>query len=247
MNKKIYFVSDAHFGAATHAGTLDAERKFCRWLDSVKHDAEAIYLMGDIFDYWFEYKYVVPKGFTRVLGKIAEITDAGVDVHFFIGNHDLWLTDYLSTECGMITHFEPLIADIYGKKFFLAHGDGLGDESKSFHFLRKVFHNKFLRRCFSAIHPRWTMPLAHSWSARSRRNGEIYNFMGEEKEHLIKFSKSKLSDMSDINYFVYGHRHILLDYPLSDSSNVIILGDWITIFSYAEFDGKEMKLKIWED
>jgi len=156
VNKKVYFFSDAHLGSKLHTDSLQTERKICRWLDSVKNDAAAIYLLGDIFDYWYEYKYVVPKGFTRVLGKLAEVSDAGVEVHFFIGNHDIWLTDYLSRECGMILHFEPLITVIYGKKFFLAHGDGLGDDSRSFHLLRKVFHNRFLRKCFSAIHPRWT-------------------------------------------------------------------------------------------
>ena len=146
MSKKVYFLADAHLGSKSHRDSLETERKLCRWLDFVKKDADSIYLMGDIFDYWFEYRYVVPKGFTRLLGKIAEVTDSGVDVHFFIGNHDIWLTDYLTTECGMILHFEPLIVDISGKKFFLAHGDGMGDDSRSF-FLRRVFHSKFLRKC----------------------------------------------------------------------------------------------------
>lgn len=153
VNKKFYFLSDAHLGSVSHISSLDAERKLCRWLDAVKQDAAAIYLLGDIFDYWFEYKHVVPKGFTRLLGKLAEVTDAGVEVHFFIGNHDIWLTDYLTKECGMILHFGPLTTDIQGKKFFLAHGDGLGDESRSFQLLRKMFHSQFLRKCFSAIHP----------------------------------------------------------------------------------------------
>ena len=246
MSKKVYFLADAHLGSKSHRDSLETERKLCRWLDFVKKDAASIYLMGDIFDYWFEYRYVVPKGFTRLLGKIAEVTDSGVDVHFFIGNHDIWLTDYLTTECGMILHFEPLIVDISGKKFFLAHGDGMGDDSRSFNFLRRVFHSKFLRKCFSAIHPRWTIPLAHAWSGSSREKGGIIDYLGEDNEYLIRFSKEKLKNNPDINYFIFGHRHILLNLPISEQSRVVILGDWITLFSYAEFDGESLQLKIWE-
>lgn len=246
MSKKVYFLSDAHLGAKTHRDSLEAEKKLCRWLDHVKQDADSIYLMGDIFDYWYEYKYVVPKGFTRLLGKLAEVTDSGVEVHFFIGNHDIWLTDYLSKECGMILHFEPLIVDIKGRKFFLAHGDGLGDDSRSFHFLRKVFHNKFLRKCFSAIHPRWTVPLAHAWSSDSREKGGVIEYLGEDNEYLILFSKEKLKEINGIDYFIYGHRHILLNLAIAEHSRVVILGDWITLFSYAEFDGENLLLKRWE-
>ncbi|HCC85797.1 MAG: hypothetical protein XD92_0516 [Proteiniphilum acetatigenes] len=243
MDKKVYFFADAHLGSKSHADSLQTERKICRWLDAVKKDAAAIYLLGDIFDYWYEYKYVVPKGFTRVLGKLAEVTDAGVEVHFFIGNHDIWLTDYLSRECGMILHFEPLITVIYGKKFFLAHGDGLGDDSRSFHLLRKVFHSRILRKCFSAIHPRWTIPLAQGWSNSSRENGGLQPYLGEDREYLIRFAKEKLTAVPDINYFVFGHRHILLNLPIAEQSRVIMLGDWITYFSYAVFDGESVELK----
>jgi UDP-2,3-diacylglucosamine hydrolase len=151
--KKIYFLADAHLGSKWHADSVETERKLCRWLDRAKQDAQAIFLLGDIFDYWFEYKHVVPKGHTRVLGKLAEVTDSGIEVHFFIGNHDIWLTDYLTKECGMILHFEPFIVEWNKKKFFLAHGDGLGDDSPGFRLLRKLFHSKFLRFLFSAIHP----------------------------------------------------------------------------------------------
>ena len=243
VSKKIYFLSDAHLGSTSHADSVETERKMCRWLDSVKQEAEAIYLLGDIFDYWYEYRHVVPKGFTRILGKLAELTDSGVEVHFFIGNHDIWLTDYLSKECGMILHLEPTITEMGGKLFFLAHGDGLGDESRSFHFLRKIFHSKFLRRCFSAIHPRWTIPLAHNWSNSSREKGGIADYLGEEKEYLIRFSKQKLKELPDLNYFIFGHRHIMLDLPIAEHSTIIILGDWITYFSYAVYDGESVKLE----
>ncbi len=243
VDKKIYFLADAHLGSKSHNDSFETERKLCRWLDFARQDAQAIYLMGDIFDYWYEYRYVVPKGFTRVLGKLAEVTDSGVEVHFFIGNHDIWLTDYLSEECGLILHFEPFITEIDGKKFFLAHGDGLGDNSRSFRLLRKVFHSKFLRRCFSAIHPRWTIPMAHAWSNSSRLYGGVQPYLGEEKENLVNFAKHKLSEVSDIDYFVFGHRHILLELPIAESSKVIMLGDWITYFSYAVFNGNTLRLE----
>lgn len=246
MREKVYFLADAHLGSKTHVDSMETERKMCRWLDEIKEDALAIYLLGDIFDYWYEYKYVVPKGFTRLLGKLGELTDSGVEVHFFIGNHDLWLTDYLAKECGMTLHFKPYITTIHDKKFFLAHGDGLGDDSRSFRFLRRIFHSKFLRKCFSAIHPRWTIPLAHAWSNSSRENGGVVSYLGEEREHLIQFAKEKIKEEPDINYFVFGHRHVLLDLPIAEHSKVIMLGDWITLFSYAEFDGDRVQLKKFE-
>jgi len=247
VKNKVYFLSDAHLGSRFHGDSRETERRLCRWLESTRHDAQAIYLLGDIFDYWYEYRHVVPKGFTRLLGKLSELTDAGVEIHFFIGNHDIWLTDYLSVECGLILHFEPLILDIGGKRFFLAHGDGLGDDSRSFHLLRKIFHSRFLRRCFSAIHPRWTIPLAHAWSNSSRLYGGVQEYLGEDKEHLVLFAKEKLKELPDINYFIFGHRHILLDLPIAERSDVIILGDWISYFSYAVFDGETVSLQRWEE
>ena len=269
MNKKIYFLSDAHLGTPFYtknpqknssATTLpnksfstrepvshELERKLCRWFDFVKQDAEAIYLMGDLFDYWFEYKTVVPRGFTRFFGKICELTDAGIEVHFFIGNHDIWLTDYFETECGMIVHREPLVKEIYGKKFFLAHGDGLGDDSRSFQFLRKLFHSKICRKMFAAIHPRWTVALAHKWAQHNRATGEMVEYLGEEKEHLVKFAKNHLKVAPNINFFIFGHRHIMLDLLISPNCRVVILGDWIHYYSYGVFDGENFSLELFED
>lgn len=268
---KIYFLSDAHLGSAWHKrkfkseNTLilpdankssyskdnsrehDIERKLCRWLDFVKKDAKAIYLLGDIFDYWFEYKYVVPRGYTRFLGKISELTDSGVEIHFFIGNHDIWIDDYFREECGMILHTEPLVMDFNGLKFFLAHGDGLGDNSVSFKILRSIFHNKVCRKLYAAIHPRWTMALAHKWSTHSRLTGDTPPYLGEEKEHLVLFAKEHLKIAPNINYFIFGHRHIMLDLMLSISSRVIILGDWLQYFSYGVFDGENFTLKVFEE
>lgn len=243
MRNKVYFLSDAHLGSKSHVDSVETERKLCRWLEEVRGDAAQIFLLGDIFDYWYEYRYVVPRGFTRLLGKLAEMTDEGVEIHFFSGNHDLWLSDYLSKECGLILHLEPFITEIGGRKFFLAHGDGLGDDSRTFQFLRKVFHSKFLQKCFSSIHPRWTIPLAHVWSSSSRQSGGVIPYLGEEREHLISFAKNKLKEIPDINFFIFGHRHILVDLPIGEQSRVIMLGDWITLFSYAEFDGENLQLR----
>ncbi|NDW09095.1 UDP-2,3-diacylglucosamine diphosphatase [Dysgonomonas sp. 520] len=263
MDKKVYFISDVHLGSASHrknylkvrdnkdVGEFEAEheveRKLCRWFDMVKADARAIYLMGDIFDFWFEYKKVVPRGFVRVLGKIAELCDCGIEIHFFVGNHDIWLTDYLSNECGVIVHSQPMVMEILDKKFFLAHGDGLGDKSKSFKMIRYIFHNKFCRFLFAGIHPRWALGLAHVWSNHSRETGDMYGYLGEEKEYLVKFAKEQLKLAPNINFFVFGHRHIILDLMLSQSSRVIILGDWITHFSYGVFDGKTFSMELFEN
>jgi UDP-2,3-diacylglucosamine hydrolase len=249
-NSKIYFLSDVHLGSVLHAKRStehEVERKLCRWFDKVKDDAKAIYLLGDIFDYWFEYRYVVPRGFVRVLGKIAELTDEGIEVHFFIGNHDIWLTDYLETECGVIIQRRPLVCQLMGQQFFLAHGDGLGDDSRSFKIIRALFHSKLCRKMFATIHPRWAVGFAHKWSNHSRATGRMEEYLGEDKEHLVLFAKEHLKVASNINYFIFGHRHILLDLMIRPACRVIILGDWINYFSYAVFDGRHLTVEVFEE
>lgn len=264
--KKTYFLSDFHLGAGYHLAKAkergvvfpqekdelllaqhEVERKLCRWLDYIKHDAGSIYLLGDIFDYWFEYKNVVPRGFTRFLGKLAEIADRGVDIHFFIGNHDIWLTDYLKNEIGMTIHRETFITDIQGKKFYMHHGDGLGNETRTFKLLRKIFHSQFLRKLYAGIHPHWTVGFAKRWSNHSRIAGGDEPFKGEKEESLVCFAKNELQKLPDINYFIFGHRHIMLDLMLRKESRIIILGDWISYFSYAIFDGQNLTLEIFEE
>lgn len=246
-NKKAYFLSDAHLGSASHKDPIETERKLCRFLDIAKADAKAIFLVGDIFDYWFEYKTVVPRGFTRILGKLSEITDSGIEVHFFIGNHDIWLTDYLENECGLIVHRTSFVTTINNKKLFIAHGDGLGDTSKSFRLLRRLFHSKFLRFLFAAIHPRWTVSLAHAWSAHSRASGNVAEYMGEDKEFLIQFAKEEIKRDPSIDYFIFGHRHILLDFKINEKTHAIHLGDWITYFSYAVLDDNGIRLETYKE
>lgn len=242
---KTYFASDAHLGSDFYEDSIVVEKRFVCWLDSIKHDAKSLYLMGDIFDFWFEYKYVVPKGFTRFLGKIAEMTDEGIEVHFFIGNHDIWIFDYLPQETGVIVHKKPVTTNIDGKFFFLAHGDGLNDTSFSFRLIRKVFHSRVCQKMFSWIHPRWALAFAHAWSGYSRKKG-LYaggNYQGEENEFLVQFSKQYLKQNPEIDFFIFGHRHIMLDLMLNKKSRMLILGDWIQLFSYAVFDGEEIYLE----
>ncbi|MGQ1908805.1 UDP-2,3-diacylglucosamine diphosphatase [Marinifilum sp. RC60d5] len=247
-NKKIYFASDVHLGAPAMNNNREREKLFAKWLDTVKNDAEAIYLMGDIFDFWFEYKRAAPRGFTRVLGKIAEITDSGIPVHFFTGNHDIWVFDYLPAETGVIVHRDIVKTELKGKKFFLGHGDGLGPYDKSYKFLKKIFTNKFLQWAFARLHPNFSFWLAHKWSGHSRlKNGciEADNFRGVDKEWLVLYANDELKK-EHFDYFVFGHRHWPSDIDLNGKSRYINTGDWVTNFTYAVFDGDKMELKEYE-
>ena len=234
----IYFLSDAHLGSLAIPHGRMQERRLVRFLDEIKPTAEAIYLLGDMFDFWYEYRHAVPKGYTRFLGKLSELTDSGVEVHYFTGNHDIWAYDYLEKECGVILHRKPLTLDLYGKTFFLAHGDGMGDPNKSFKIIRYIFHNKICQKLFTWLHPDFGIAFGLQWAKHSRikhdLNGEPA-YMGEDKEHLVLFAKQYVSTHPDIDYFIFGHRHIELDLVLPSNSRVVILGDWITQFTYAGF------------
>ena len=246
LMKNVYFLSDAHLGSLAIPQARTQERRLVRFLDSIKTKAAAVYMLGDMFDFWDEYRYVVPKGFTRFLGKVSELTDMGVEVHFFTGNHDLWTYGYLEQECGVILHRKPLTTEIYGKEFFLAHGDGLGDPDSKFKLLRYLFHNRTCQRLLNAIHPRWGMALGLNWAKHSRLkriDGKEAPYMGEDKEYLVLFTKDYLRTHPDIDYFIYGHRHIELDLTLSNKARMFILGDWIWQFTYAVFDGEHIFLE----
>ena len=241
--KNVYFLSDAHLGSwAIEHGRMQ-ERRLVRFLDSIKEKAAAVYLLGDMFDFWYEYRYVVPKGYTRFLGKLSELTDLGVEVHYFTGNHDIWAYDYLQHECGVTLHHKPLTTEIYGKIFFLAHGDGLGDPNRSFKLLRSIFHNRTCQWLFSALHPRWGMWFGQTWASHSRKKHEIEGppaYMGESREHLVLYTKRYIQDHPDVDYFIYGHRHIEVELQLTRKARMIILGDWISQFSYVVYDGEHM-------
>ena len=262
--KKVYFLADAHLGSLAIPHQRTQERRLVRFLDSIKEKAEAVYLLGDMFDFWNEYRYVVPKGYTRFLGKLSELTDAGVEVHYFTGNHDIWTYGYLEEECGVTLHRQPLTTDIYGRVFYLAHGDGLGDPDKKFKCLRWMFHNHTCQRLLNFVHPWWGMQLGLQWAKHSRlkrADGKEPPFMGEDREHLVLYTKEYLQTHPNIDFFIYGHRHIELDLMLSKGlkqqseilveneprekgrARMLVLGDWIWQFTYAVFDGEHMILE----
>lgn len=250
--KNIYFLSDAHLGSRAIPHARQQERRLVRFLDEIKDKAQAVYLLGDMFDFWFEYRTVVPKGYTRFLGKLSELTDHGVEVHFFTGNHDIWCRDYLERECGVVVHREPLTLDLGDKTFYLGHGDGLGDPDVKFKCLRAIFHNRLCQWLFAKIHPSWGMELGLRWAKHSRlkhdRNlnggvGGDPGYLGEHREHLVLYAKEYLTTHPTINYFLFGHRHIELDLMLSHTARLLILGDWISQFTYAVFDGEHLLLE----
>jgi len=242
-NKRIYFASDVHLGHPNVEEARWRETLFVKWLDEIKNDAAELYLVGDIFDFWFEYKRVAPRGFVRTLGKIAEITDAGIPVHFFTGNHDVWVFDYLPTELGVILHREPFETELLGKKFYIAHGDGLGPGDVSYKLLKIAFTSKFLQWCFSRLHPNFAFGLAHTWSNSSRdaKGLEAEKFHGEDKELLFQHAKNVVQQ-KHFDYLVFGHRHLMVNMPVNESSIYINLGDWLYNFSYGVFDGQNFEL-----
>jgi UDP-2,3-diacylglucosamine hydrolase len=244
IKKKIFFASDFHLGLPTGSPPLDREKKVVKWLKSVAPEAKEIYLLGDVFDFWWEYKLVVPRGFTRFMGTVAEITDSGIPVHFFTGNHDMWINDYLTKECGVTPHTEPVTLTIDGKKFHLAHGEGLGTNDTGYKLLLSIFRNKWLRAMYSSLHPSIGIGIGLKWSLNSRLGKGIKKeFLGEEKEDLIRYARSIL-DTDNIDYFIFGHRHLEMKYSLSNGTEIIFLGDWIKSGSYADWDGRDLKFTI---
>lgn len=244
---KYYFLSDAHLGTPVVADMRAHEQKVVAWLDMAGKDATQIFLLGDIFDFWFEYKRVVPKGYNRVLGKLCELTDKGIPVHFFIGNHDLWTFGYLEQEIGLIVHKKPFEVELSGKRFFLAHGDGLMDDNRTFKLLRKIFNSRFCQKLFAILPSSWGLGFGYAWSASNRRKHDQINldFQGEHKEPLLIFANDHAST-NNIDYYIFGHRHILLHFMLRNQSQIVILGDFMKTFSYAVFDGEAMNLEFFE-
>ena len=238
---KIYFASDFHLGLKTGSPPVEREKKVVSWLNSVKADAREIWLLGDVFDFWWEYKQVVPRGFTRFLGTVSSITDSGIPVHFFTGNHDMWVTDYFSEECGMMIHTSPLTTTFDGKKFHLAHGEGLGTNDKGYKVLLAVFRNKPLRALYSSLHPTIGMGIGHKWSLSSRlAKGIRKEYLGEENEDLVRYARSVMQN-ENIDYFIFGHRHLGMMLELKEGSRILFLGDWIKSGSYGVWDGSELR------
>ena len=263
--KQIYFISDAHLGSLALKHSRTQERRLVNFLDQIKDKAEAVYMLGDMFDFWFEYKAVVPKGYTRFLGKLSELTDNGVEVHYFCGNHDLWMHDYLSKECGVTIHRHAETLDLGGNIFYLAHGDGLDyrDRNWKTRLLFSAFHSPILRRLAAMLPPDRFIPFGQSWARHSRLKRikkdvpqfqddvknpigyESFDFeeepyLGEDREGLVLYAKDYLKTHPTINYFIFGHRHIDLDLMLRRDCRLVILGEWMSLFTYAVWDGEHL-------
>jgi len=245
--KKIFFASDNHFGAPNLEKSREREKIFVNWLENIRKDAAAIFLLGDLFDFWFEYKKVVPKGFVRVLGKLAEITDSGIPIYFFVGNHDLWMRDYFEKELNIKVFYRPKEFEINGKTFFLAHGDGLGPKDFGYKRMKKVFTNSFAKYLFRWLHPDIGVAIAQYFSLKNKliSGKEQKKFLGKEKEFLIKYCERKLKKRHR-DFFIFGHRHLPISINLNEKSQYINLGDWINYYTYAEFDGKKTSIKEWK-
>lgn len=238
-------MSDAHLGTPSHGESLVRERLLVKWMDEIKPLAEEIYIVGDLFDFWFEYSRAIPKGFARILGKLAELSDAGIPVHFLTGNHDVWMKGYFEEELNIPVYHNPVEKEIKGKKFYIAHGDGLGPGDYGYKMLKYIFRNRFCQRIFKWLHPDIGIRIAGYWSKRSRyisAEGKIEPFLGEDKEWLIIYSRELLAK-AHYDFLIFGHRHLALDIPLGNGSRFINLGDWTNYFTYAEFDGNSFVIK----
>ena len=241
MRDKIYFASDFHLGAPSTKESKSREKKICNWLDSISNTAKEIYLVGDVFDFWFEYKHTIPKGFERLKSRLIILIEKGVNIHFFPGNHDLWTFGYLEKEMGLIVHKKPLITTIDNKTFYISHGDGLGSKNIKYKILKKVFTSSMAQYLFSMLHPSLGISLAKGWSKKSRLKGGQVD-PSQLKNELVTFSKKILTN-TDINYFVFGHIHQPIEIELNTNSKYINLGDWINHFSYLEFHKSTLLLK----
>jgi len=254
--KKIYFASDFHLGAPTHSDSLIRERRIIRWLESIRHDAQLICLVGDLFDFWYEHKRVVPRGFVRLLGKLGELTDAGIEIIAFPGNHDMWMTDYFEQELAIKTYRRPLDLQVETtnatstKLFHIAHGDGLGPGDYFYKLLRIVFESKLASWAFGTLlHPNLALWLGQSWALHSWRKHEKEGqplYLGEEKEWLVLYAKEE-EHLQHHDFYIFGHRHIKLDLPINTQSRILILGDWIVYNSYAIFDGQHLQLLDYQE
>lgn len=241
---RIYFASDLHLGMQPAEDSLRREKLFVEWLEVIRQDAKELWLLGDVFDYWFEYKKVVPRGFTRFLGALASLSDEGIELHLIPGNHDIWMFDYLSTEINLKVHRKSLRRGWNGHCFYLGHGDGLHRGDLGYRMLQGIFKNRVIQWFYARIHPNGSTAFAHWWSKKSRmKHGFQAAFKGVENEHQLQFGRKELEKHPDIEYFVFGHRHIPYDIRIAEKSRVICLGDWIGNFTYGVFDGTEFHLE----
>jgi UDP-2,3-diacylglucosamine hydrolase len=245
--KKVYFLSDFHLGVPDHASSLEREKRIVAFLDQIKDNAAMIFVVGDLFDFWFEYRTVVPKGYVRILGKLAELTDNQIPVHFFVGNHDMWMSGYFEKELNIPVYYESKTYEFNGKKILVGHGDGLGPGDHGYKFIKKIFRNPICQFLFGLLPPFFGISLANFFSKRSRTmmGTTDEKFLGEDEEWLVLYAKDKLKE-EHFDYFIFGHRHLPIDFQLKEDSRYINLGDWIKYNSYAEFDGATIQLKYYQ-
>lgn len=252
LGKKIYFASDFHLGAPTHTDSLVREKLIVKWLDDILIDAQVIFLVGDLFDFWFEYKQVVPKGFVRLLGKLADLSDRGIEIKIFTGNHDLWMSDYFQKEIGAEVFHNPQVFNFSERTFYIGHGDGLGPGDYGYKWLKKLlFMNPVCRFLFGRLlHPNLGMLLGNLWSRNSwkkhRELDDVYHFESTDKEFLFQYCQSMEDRGEHHDYYVFGHRHYVLDLPLKNGARYLNLGDWTHFNSYAVFDGEELLLQRYD-
>ncbi|MEM6723448.1 MAG: UDP-2,3-diacylglucosamine diphosphatase [Bacteroidota bacterium] len=247
--KKVFFASDFHLGVPNLAASREREKRIIRWMNQIETETSQLYLVGDVFDFWFEYRKAVPKGYVRLLGKLAEWADGGIAIDYFTGNHDLWMFQYFEEELGIPTHREPILRKHGQKNFFIGHGDGLGPGDFGYKRLKKVFTNKLCQKLFGSLHPNIGIQLANFYSGKSREQNdkEPDQFLGKENEWLYQYAEQKLKQQPEIDYFIFGHRHLPLDLALSNSqSRYINLGEWINFNSFAVYDGQEVELQFFE-
>ena len=238
-----YFISDIHLGAGYIADSKAHEQQIANWLRKIAPTAKSIYLLGDILDYWYEYRTVVPQGYVRFFGALAELADQGVEIVWAKGNHDIWLFDYLSNEVGLTIADGVIERVIDGKRFVMEHGDGIGEPRPLYRGMRWLFRNKLAQLLYSAIHPRWTVGFAHRWSKHSRTQGEQRRPTTlVEDDPMIKFAKNYIEKNGHVDYFIFGHRHIVLNSKISPDSHLIVLGEAFKQMTYGEWDGKTFQI-----
>ena len=246
VGKNLYFASDFHLGAMGYASSREREDRIIRWLDAIKDDVAELFLMGDVFDFWFEYKTVVPKGYIRFLGKLAQLTDAGVKLYLFKGYHDMWMFDYFVQELGATIIADELEIERAGKTFYLHHGDGLGPGDRLYKFLKKIFRSRFCQWLFARLHPNLGVGIANAWSHQSRISNKQDVYKQQHQQEWLEAFSIEVLKSRHFDYFVFGHRHLPLDVQLPDNSRYVNLGEWVNHYTYAVFDGKNLELRWFE-
>lgn len=247
MRTHTYFISDLHLGASYIPDAHEHERRICRWLRSIAPSARTIYMLGDVLDYWYEYRYVVPRGFTRFFGTLAELTDCGVEIVWLKGNHDIWIFDYIPSELGVKVVDGAFVTEIDGTGFFMEHGDGVGEMRPSYRFMHSLFRARWAQVLFSAIHPRWTVNFAHKWSGHSRATGKRFTKTSlSDSDKLVKFVKKYSVTHPHIKYYVFGHRHVVVDQKINPDVNLVMLGDCYEKMTYGVWNGSEFSIKKME-